>query len=277
MKSLKRSLLLAIASLLTVCASAQAENPDHVRQLLRTNNCPGCDLSEADLRELDLSGANLSNANLSNAKLNQSNLTRSNLSQATLQGADLSGVNFNGANLSQASLENAKLLNFCQIERSFARNASDCLSFSLFRTLGPTELCAPRYELNQVAEVKEICDELSSSSLALQSFTPALYGFPGLPSVSMRGTNLTAANLRGVNFTGVDFRFATLNQAQLQEADLSYAMLLDAEMMNVQGAELQEAFVKVTDIRSALVSALAQEKEAKRKKEAERKEESQAE
>jgi uncharacterized protein YjbI with pentapeptide repeats len=65
-------------------SSVAAANPDHVRRLLATNACPGCDLSSADLR-----GANLRNADLRSA----------NLSFADLRGTDLTGANLDGANL----------------------------------------------------------------------------------------------------------------------------------------------------------------------------------
>jgi len=51
---------LALAIWLFIAASpalALAANLDHVRQLLRTKNCPNCDLSEANLDRVDLSNA----------------------------------------------------------------------------------------------------------------------------------------------------------------------------------------------------------------------------
>jgi uncharacterized protein YjbI with pentapeptide repeats len=143
--------ILAIAALITtvVAAPAKAENPEQLRQLLETNACRGCDLSDAQLNgailigadlsnarlrgakltgaglrdaqldganlantnlaQADLSGANLSNADLSGAKLSASNLTGANLSNANLTKADLSNANLNRASLSNTNLSNANL------------------------------------------------------------------------------------------------------------------------------------------------------------------------
>jgi uncharacterized protein YjbI with pentapeptide repeats len=63
--------------------AAQAYNPEHVRRLLDTNSCSGCDLTGADLSWANLKGANLTGANLTGANLKGANLT----------GADLTGAN----------------------------------------------------------------------------------------------------------------------------------------------------------------------------------------
>jgi uncharacterized protein YjbI with pentapeptide repeats len=69
---------------LALSSSVAAANPDHVRRLLSTNACAGCDLSGADLKGANLRGADLRNADLR---------------YADLRGADLSGANLKGANL----------------------------------------------------------------------------------------------------------------------------------------------------------------------------------
>jgi uncharacterized protein YjbI with pentapeptide repeats len=83
----------------------------HLSKLKSTNNCRGCDLTDAnltnaslmsaDLTGADLSGANMSNAylylaNLTNAKLEGANLTNAHLYGARLKGAKVSGANFSG-------------------------------------------------------------------------------------------------------------------------------------------------------------------------------------
>jgi uncharacterized protein YjbI with pentapeptide repeats len=70
--------------------SVSAYNPEELRRLRDTGNCPNCDLRGADLRGADLRGADLSGADLSGADL----------SGADLRGATLNGVDFSGANLS---------------------------------------------------------------------------------------------------------------------------------------------------------------------------------
>lgn len=78
---------------------AWGENPAHVRQLLITRACVGCDLTGADLQQRHLIGADLRRADLSGA----------NLTEVNLEGADLEGANLSGANLTQAFLTNANL------------------------------------------------------------------------------------------------------------------------------------------------------------------------
>lgn len=76
----------------------RAENPDHVKQLRETHQCPGCDLADAQLSGLIAELANLKGADL----------TRAVLYKARLRGADLTGASLNGANLSGADLRNTK-------------------------------------------------------------------------------------------------------------------------------------------------------------------------
>ncbi|HEY9838499.1 MAG TPA: pentapeptide repeat-containing protein, partial [Vampirovibrionales bacterium] len=99
-KQVTARLLSAAAAVLLPFAfprTAFGVNPDHVLQLLRTNECMGCDLIGADLR-----GANLPGANLLGADLRGANLTESNLTGADLRGAILRWADFSGANLSEA-------------------------------------------------------------------------------------------------------------------------------------------------------------------------------
>ena len=70
--------------------SLYSPNPAHVKRLLETNQCPGCDLDGANLNKANLQGANLqgaklSGANLSGAILKQANLTEANLIDVNLK------------------------------------------------------------------------------------------------------------------------------------------------------------------------------------------------
>lgn len=56
--------------------AAHAANPEHLQRLLKTNQCPNCDLSGADLKDTNLFGANLTNANLKGAILRSPNKTQ---------------------------------------------------------------------------------------------------------------------------------------------------------------------------------------------------------
>ncbi|MDJ0620849.1 MAG: pentapeptide repeat-containing protein [Calothrix sp. MO_192.B10] len=96
---------------LSFAQTAQAANADHVRQLLATKECEGCDLSGAGLVLADLAGANLRGANLRGANISRANLSGANLQGANLSAASLFGVNLSGANLQEADLTSADLRN----------------------------------------------------------------------------------------------------------------------------------------------------------------------
>jgi hypothetical protein len=105
-KTMKRKIFGTTILMTSLCLGTplRAENPEHVRQLLKTKSCQECDLSGANLSGLDLSSAMLVGADLRGA-----NLTRANLSNANLTRANLTQANFSQANLSQAYLTNANL------------------------------------------------------------------------------------------------------------------------------------------------------------------------
>jgi len=90
-------------------ATARAANDQHIKNLLATKECPGCDLSDAGLVMANLSGADLSGANLSGANLSRANLTGANLTGANLTGASLYGVNLIGAKILGANLAGTDL------------------------------------------------------------------------------------------------------------------------------------------------------------------------
>lgn len=76
-----------------------AADQDHVKQLIETNRCERCDLSEADLHGQNLFEAKLAGANLRDA----------NLRDATLTGADLSAARLGGSHMEGATLIGAKI------------------------------------------------------------------------------------------------------------------------------------------------------------------------
>lgn len=83
-------------------------------QLLQTDECPGCTLSDADLvhaelRDANLEGAKLQRANLSQAQLDGANLRNSDLSFTSLRGASLRGTNLQGSRLVGTDLRDADL------------------------------------------------------------------------------------------------------------------------------------------------------------------------
>lgn len=106
---LRRLAAITLIGTTGLTAPVRAENLEHIRQLLSTKSCPGCDLSAAGLVFAQLAGANLEGANLVRANLSQSDLTGANLSNANLVGASLSSANLSGANLAGANLASADL------------------------------------------------------------------------------------------------------------------------------------------------------------------------
>jgi tetratricopeptide (TPR) repeat protein len=91
---MKNQILGAAAFLTTISltATVQAANSEHVRQLLATKQCQNCDLS----------GASLFGVNLSEAKFNGANLTGADLRNSFLANAELTGAYLNGANFQGA-------------------------------------------------------------------------------------------------------------------------------------------------------------------------------
>jgi tetratricopeptide (TPR) repeat protein len=117
---MKTSIISSIIALTTIslplASPLQAENLNHLNQLLGTKSCQECDLSNSGLINANLVGATLQNANLVNANLSQANLaganlTGVNLTGASLYGANLTGANLTGANLTGTDLRNAYLMN----------------------------------------------------------------------------------------------------------------------------------------------------------------------
>jgi uncharacterized protein YjbI with pentapeptide repeats len=105
----------AILAPLWLTTPVKAENPDHVKRLLETKQCQGCDLSGVNLTNANLEGVNLSGANLSDAVLVGANLTNANL-----QAANLTRANLTHAKLTNVYLDKANLIGATGIERQLA-------------------------------------------------------------------------------------------------------------------------------------------------------------
>ena len=114
MVSLKPLTFTLIAGCLGVAGSAIAGDEQHLIQLLRSRQCPDCqlndvDLTHADLRDADLKGAYLRRANLSQARLDGADLSGSDLSSTSLQGASLRGSDLRNSRLMGTDLRRADL------------------------------------------------------------------------------------------------------------------------------------------------------------------------
>ncbi|MEM8546203.1 MAG: pentapeptide repeat-containing protein [Cyanobacteria bacterium P01_H01_bin.119] len=256
------SLIVTLAGGTLLSSVAIAADPADIQQLLQTNSCENCDLSEANLRGLDLQNAQLQGANLQGAWLNFSDLSRANLRQANLQGAEISGTIFQGANLQEADLTDAIVTNVCSTlsEETDWFLASDCVALDLLQTLG-TELCDPIYNINGINP--DFDEWLENCPTDLEVYAYLLYGYPADLSslqlgVDLLGANLTAARLTRVDLSGADLRYAQLAQTVLTDTRLDQALLWNANVADVQNADFDAALMTQADVRSMLIGLYEQ-------------------
>ena len=118
--------LLSVILVLWICSfQIFAFDREDLDQLLRTNECSDCDLSQANLIGMNLRGADLSDANLQGANLRGAALMFADLSDANLVGANLSRANLYATNLDDADLYGANLYGarFCNTVMPNGRTA----------------------------------------------------------------------------------------------------------------------------------------------------------
>lgn len=255
---------LAVLILLGTHITAQAANPNHVQRLLKTNQCPLCDLSGANLEDANLFGANLVGANLKGANLTGANLGSANLTDAdlteaklirayfyqttldstNLSNANLSGaylrealfsgaVNFNGANLQGVNLSRTNLVgvNLQGVDLRGA-NLNQTVFFG-FPQRGSNNPLAGLFSLLGGSQFDRLC-ELPANQVAA-----------GLGEFR-RGETKRA---------GVQFAVAKLNQANLSGANLSEAMLLGGDLTgaNLSNANLSGACLSGSALKNAIL------------------------
>ncbi|MDD5757506.1 MAG: pentapeptide repeat-containing protein [Desulfobulbaceae bacterium] len=109
MQMRKLLFLLMIAGACFFPASSSAFVQEDLDRLLKTNQCPKCDLSGAVLAAMDLSKAKLEGADLSGADLSKTSLRMADMAQVNLAGANISGAVFEAADLFQANLTGANV------------------------------------------------------------------------------------------------------------------------------------------------------------------------
>jgi len=160
-------------NVVTQNVNAQSNVDKNVRTLIRTNACPGCDLSGADLFGADLSGADLTGAVLVEANLAGTDLTEATLNQANIAGADLTGSVLISSNLSGASMVQTIM------------GGADMTEAAL-------------YQVNMAGA------DLSGANLSSANLTQA-----NLATAILTGVILTDAKLPGVNLFGADLSQAT--------------------------------------------------------------------
>ena len=239
--------------------AVRAENPDHVRQLLETNECVGCDLSGSRLQGLDLTGANLAASQLNDANLTNTTLTRANLQGANLREATLTGATLQGANLTDASLRDVSIVDSCDgffgaMMLGASAEQSTCMAMQLLRVMGPEEFCSLENGIDEdILQWSDLCnpdDFLAFNS----SFFGQLFVTP-----NFQGANFSNADLTGVNLSAIDLRYATLAGANLTNTTLDLAILLDAVVENTQGGDFSQAIFSNQEIAEAIAPMFLQQ------------------
>lgn len=254
--------LLPFSTITTIAPFAQAFNSDHLKQLLKTNQCSNCDLSGAPLEGINLSGANLRNINLSNANLSGTNLSGANLEGANLQNATLNNVyafraNLTGANFSNATLQNANLQETTLIGTNFTRadlRSVNLQGNNLGQALFPgSNLSAAN--LSQTIGISIVSTRVGTnqstlSDFATHSICPTIvanqgrYYVPNLEDLNKTaeqlGFKIQTTDFTGVNLTETNLQNSVLMNSNLSNVDLTRANLRSACLVRVKltGAKL---------------------------------------
>jgi uncharacterized protein YjbI with pentapeptide repeats len=227
-----------------------------VKRLLATNECNGCDLSNANLENANLAGAsleganltqaNLKNANLQQAKLNSTymlgaNLEGANLTQAELEGANLTlaalnksilsnanlqEVNFQKANLANANLSHANLngTNFTSANLKEANLKGSSLNDTVVVFEGIySDGCVYQKQYNYFTKRWENkCEHFERGF----SFYPNFLG-ANLEDANLSDTDLDKVSFKNANLTNINFSNSNLDENQLEEVKLCGVILAD--------------------------------------------------
>ncbi len=268
--SLTTLCLMLAAALPTVAA-----NPQHVQRLLKTNQCPLCDLSGADFTDANLFGANLVGANLKGALLTGANLGSANLTDADLTGAKLmrayldratlENANFTQADLSAAYLKNA-VTQGIQLSRANLSGINLANTNLIGVNLKGTDLSQANLKNALLSGFRKRTDNRSGGLLygygaGLDPATFSAYlcqpdgpiSVPKDEEMARYGVELSMADLSGANFKEADLSGALLPRADLTGANLSNANLSGACLSgsNLKNAILDGANLQATQLRDA--------------------------
>lgn len=191
--------------------------------LLKTRQCPQCELGNtylvgANLENAALKGAYLVNANLENANLERAYLAGANLQEANLKNANLEGANLGYANLLSAKIEGADL-------RKANLWGAKLGGYVNFRSAN-----------------------LEGANLGYAHLIGVYFGNANLKNVNFWGANLTGAFLGGAKLGNAKLKDTNLAGANLADADLDAAYL---ESANLAGAKLLGAYLENADLTKA--------------------------
>ena len=245
-----------LALSLTAVLPAIAANPDHVQRLLKTNQCPRCDLSGADLSNANLFGANLMSANLTGANLTGANLGFANLTEAYLTEANLTETYLYLATLNRADLRQANLTN------AYLREALIVDVNVQSANLSGADLSAVNLSGVNLTGVN-----LRGANLSRALFRgPIIRGFTIGSVIQARteedvaildNANFTGANLRGAYLDGLSLKGTILDGADLKDASLRGTILEGASLKDVKDANLQHAFMTEVEAKAAPIQVEA--------------------
>ena len=224
-----------ISSIVTTLTTPQLSVADPRQQLMDTNACVRCDLSDVDLSDVDLDKANLEGAVLAGA-----NLSGADFSGAYLVGADLRGANLPETDFSRAKLGLANLAG-ATMEAVDLHAASLPLANLQDATMAKAELGGVHLAGANLTNV-----DLTEADLT--EFTST--GF--IPFLGLQRFRLFA-NLRGDNLSGSVLTMADFDDAVLADATLVGANLAGANLNDValRGADLTGATVAEEDLAEA--------------------------
>lgn len=267
-------------SCLDATASSMKVTTDIKQVVVRTNACPGCNLTGIDLSGEDLTDGLFQGTNFSQANLTNTNLRITRLENAVFSGATTVGTNFFYAtltctDLSGTDLSTAILDDDPMIEKDLLICRSDLSEATLnIDTFPPASL---KYlDLTNVNFLNGDGAILSTDDSPLDLSGAILSGAKGLGGVildnadfscttdgsgaplctQLIGTNLNKASLQHTILKGALLNGANLNYTNLEGADLSGAQLQKTSSALTSAASLEGAYLKNANLAQADLSGV---------------------
>ncbi|MEM8720857.1 MAG: pentapeptide repeat-containing protein [Cyanobacteria bacterium P01_G01_bin.39] len=240
MKSQQIAKLTVLTTLITIATTVNvpvlAENLNDLNQLLRTKQCPQCDLSNAGLVQADLTGASFVEANLAGANLSQANLQGADLTGANLVGTSLHGANLTGANLTGANLAGTDLRNAYMGDANLTEVDLDSAHLEGIRGLSETAASAEQFHRWGVKE-----SQLGNYNQALAHYQKAIKLDPELAPAYL-GLAIIQYNFdHRAKAKANTEKAAELFKQQEHELGHQTAMNFQEQMTLIQEAEIDAA------------------------------------
>ncbi len=239
---MRLSFLMLLFSFLFVCQIKAYEQKD-LDRLLKTGNCPKCDLRWSTLKDKNLKSADLQEADLRDSNLNYTNLTNANLHGAKLKRSNLESAVFTGANMENADLTDANTMRI-KLQGANLKNA----------ILERVELDFHPQHFQKLINTHKCSDcSLYGADLTNTDLTGAI-----LKNSILKRANLSEANLSGVDLRQANLEDGILKQVNLEKAKLSNSILKSSKLMqanlkdaNLEGSDLTEANLSRANLKNA--------------------------